>query len=149
MGSLVPSSAHLDALAPTPPAPAGVTAMPFAETGPEPVYLVDAESVLEEPAEFPNDPACVRGRGLAKLAKSVAPHRARDAGLTRAYTSNDEVNAPMLAVNGWLGYRPVGAEVSCVKQFWRVFVRGADPPTAGQWRYGTHTVSGTGVRRAG
>jgi GNAT superfamily N-acetyltransferase len=57
-----------------------------------------------------------RGRGLAKFAKSVGLRRARDAGMTTAYTSNDEVNAPMLAVNEWLGYRPVGSEMSCLKQ---------------------------------
>ncbi|MEV0730717.1 GNAT family N-acetyltransferase [Polymorphospora sp. NPDC050346] len=56
-----------------------------------------------------------RGRGLAKLAKSVALHRARDAGFTMAYTGNDEVNRPMLAVNEWLGYRAVGAEWECVR----------------------------------
>ncbi|MEV7229611.1 GNAT family N-acetyltransferase [Polymorphospora sp. NPDC051019] len=56
-----------------------------------------------------------RGRGLAKLAKSVALHRARDAGFTVAYTGNDEVNRPMLAVNEWLGYRAVGAEWECVR----------------------------------
>jgi GNAT superfamily N-acetyltransferase len=57
-----------------------------------------------------------RGRGLAKIVKSTALRRARDAGLTQAYTANDEVNAPMLAVNVWLGYRPVGAEWEVVKQ---------------------------------
>lgn len=56
-----------------------------------------------------------RGRGLAKLAKSVALRRAAEAGIETAYTSNDHTNAPMLAVNEWLGYRPVGAEWSCLK----------------------------------
>jgi len=56
-----------------------------------------------------------RGRGLAKIAKIVAFQAARNAGLTEAYTGNDEVNKPMLAINEWLGYRPVGAERSCVK----------------------------------
>jgi GNAT superfamily N-acetyltransferase len=57
-----------------------------------------------------------RGRGLAKIVKSVALRRAREAGLTAAYTATDELNAPMLAVNVWLGYRPVGAEWECVKR---------------------------------
>ena len=35
--------------------------------------------------------------------------------MTAAFTSNDEVNAPMLAVNEWLGYRLVGAEMACLK----------------------------------
>lgn len=47
-----------------------------------------------------------RGRGLARLAKSVALRRAADAGAVAAFTSNDEVNRPMLAINEWLGYRP-------------------------------------------
>jgi GNAT superfamily N-acetyltransferase len=57
-----------------------------------------------------------RGRGLAKLAKSVSLRRARDAGFVEAFASNDEVNAPMLAINTWLGYQAVGAERSCLKQ---------------------------------
>ncbi|MEV4622631.1 GNAT family N-acetyltransferase [Asanoa sp. NPDC049573] len=56
-----------------------------------------------------------RGRGLAKIAKSVAFHAARDAGFTAGYTGNDEVNLPMLAINKWLGYQVVGGERSCVK----------------------------------
>jgi GNAT superfamily N-acetyltransferase len=46
-----------------------------------------------------------RGRGLAKAVKSAALTRARDAGFVTAYTGNDARNAPMLAVNEWLGYR--------------------------------------------
>ncbi|MEU8224428.1 GNAT family N-acetyltransferase [Kribbella sp. NPDC048915] len=46
-----------------------------------------------------------RGRGLAKVVKSVALARARDAGFTVASTGNDAANEPMLAVNRWLGYR--------------------------------------------
>ncbi|NUT21031.1 MAG: GNAT family N-acetyltransferase [Hamadaea sp.] len=56
-----------------------------------------------------------RGRGLAKLAKSDAVRRAAAAGVTAAYTSNDEVNAPMLAVNEWLGYRPAAAQFSYLR----------------------------------
>jgi len=50
-----------------------------------------------------------RGRGLAKLVKSVALGRARDAGLSTAFTGNDANNKPMLAVNEWLGYRVAGS----------------------------------------
>lgn len=46
-----------------------------------------------------------RGRGLAKAVKSVALARARDAGFVTAHTGNDAGNAPMLAVNKWLGYQ--------------------------------------------
>ncbi|HZE39786.1 MAG TPA: GNAT family N-acetyltransferase [Stackebrandtia sp.] len=45
-----------------------------------------------------------RGRGLAKLVKTQALTRARDRGVTDAYTNNDSTNAGMLAVNDWLGY---------------------------------------------
>jgi GNAT superfamily N-acetyltransferase len=46
-----------------------------------------------------------RGRGLAKVVKSHALSRSRDAGFTDAFTGNDADNQPMLAVNRWLGYR--------------------------------------------
>lgn len=55
-----------------------------------------------------------RGRGLARLAKTAALHRATAAGAATAYTSNDEANAPMLAVNTRLGYRPIATQLSCV-----------------------------------
>lgn len=47
-----------------------------------------------------------RGRGLARLLKSHSLRRAADAGARIAITSNDATNAPMLAVNTRLGYRP-------------------------------------------
>ena len=52
-----------------------------------------------------------RGRGLARLLKSHSLHRAAEAGATRAITDNDETNAPMLAVNTALGYRPFARRV--------------------------------------
>ncbi len=57
-----------------------------------------------------------RGRGLVKLIKSVSLRAAADLGITAAYTSNDETNAPIRAINAWLGYRPVGATRSALKQ---------------------------------
>ncbi|MCM0674590.1 GNAT family N-acetyltransferase [Micromonospora phytophila] len=57
-----------------------------------------------------------RGRGLARLAKLAALHRAAADGVTSAYTSNDETNAPMLAVNARLGYRPVASQWSCRRE---------------------------------
>ncbi|MEU1887743.1 GNAT family N-acetyltransferase [Micromonospora sp. WMMD987] len=56
-----------------------------------------------------------RGRGLARLTKQAALHRAADRGVRTAYTSNDEANAPMLAVNDRLGYRPVASGWSCLR----------------------------------
>lgn len=56
-----------------------------------------------------------RGRGLAKVVKSAALARSRDAGFTQAFTGNDADNQPMLAVNRWLGYRPAGAVWTAVK----------------------------------
>lgn len=51
-----------------------------------------------------------RGRGLARAAKAYSLHRARAAGYTEAFTSNDDGNAAMLSINRWLGYRPCGYE---------------------------------------
>ncbi len=47
-----------------------------------------------------------RGRGLARLLKSHSLHIAGQRGATIAITDNEETNAPMLAVNTRLGYRP-------------------------------------------
>ncbi len=55
-----------------------------------------------------------RGRGLARLVKAAALRRAAERGVTVAYTANDEANAPMLAVNTHLGYRPVARQFSCL-----------------------------------
>jgi GNAT superfamily N-acetyltransferase len=55
-----------------------------------------------------------RGRGLARLVKTAALHRAAAAGALTAYTSNDESNAPMLAVNTRLGYRRIATQLSCL-----------------------------------
>jgi len=45
-----------------------------------------------------------RGRGLATLVKLASLRWARDNGITEVWTTNDETNAPMLAVNKRLGY---------------------------------------------
>jgi GNAT superfamily N-acetyltransferase len=57
-----------------------------------------------------------RGRGLAKLAKNAALHRARAAGLTEALTGNDVGNDPMLAINKWFGYEICATEVRYVRE---------------------------------
>ena len=158
----------IGALPPMPTMPAAVRVASFAETGPEPVYPVDAASVVDEPGDVIADavsydqwltdvwqtpdtdlqastlvlvddvPAAYthvevdhgaarmwsggtgtlreyRGRGVAKLAKSVALRQAAQTGITAAYTSNDGANRPMLAVNDWLGYRPCGVQRSYIK----------------------------------
>ncbi|MFI5709128.1 GNAT family N-acetyltransferase [Kribbella sp. NPDC051620] len=56
-----------------------------------------------------------RGRGLAKLVKSIALRRCADAGITGAFTSNDDANAPMLAINNWLGYRRIETQTSLLR----------------------------------
>jgi GNAT superfamily N-acetyltransferase len=57
-----------------------------------------------------------RGRGLAKLAKSALLRKAAEAGIHTAITCNDYSNAPMLAINDWLGYEVFAAEWSCLKE---------------------------------
>lgn len=57
-----------------------------------------------------------RGRGLAKLIKSVSLRRAAQAGVTAAFTANDYTNVAMLAVNDWLGYKVIGGSRSVLKQ---------------------------------
>lgn len=52
-----------------------------------------------------------RGRGLARLLKSHSLHIAGQRGATIAMTDNDETNAPMLAVNRALGYRPFSRRI--------------------------------------
>ncbi|MHC3389644.1 GNAT family N-acetyltransferase [Streptomyces lavendulocolor] len=56
-----------------------------------------------------------RGRGLAKLAKTDSLLRARAAGYTDAFTSNDAENGPMLAINEWFGYEICATEVRHVR----------------------------------
>jgi GNAT superfamily N-acetyltransferase len=56
-----------------------------------------------------------RGRGLAKLAKWEALRRCADAGIVGAFTSNDDENGPMLAVNNWLGYRRVTTQTGMLR----------------------------------
>jgi RimJ/RimL family protein N-acetyltransferase len=57
-----------------------------------------------------------RGRGLAKLAKTDSLHRAREAGLTEAFTGNDTGNDPMIAINKWFGYEVCATEVRYVRE---------------------------------
>jgi GNAT superfamily N-acetyltransferase len=56
-----------------------------------------------------------RGRGLARLAKLASIAWAAEHGIVSIVTDNNETNAPMLAVNVSLGYRPFAASFSYVK----------------------------------
>ena len=47
-----------------------------------------------------------RGRGLGLLVKQHSLARVAAAGITIVIAQNDDTNAPMLAINGRLGYRP-------------------------------------------
>jgi GNAT superfamily N-acetyltransferase len=49
-----------------------------------------------------------RGRGLAVAVKTASLRWAAANGITQVSTMNDDTNAPMLAVNRRLGYRPLG-----------------------------------------
>lgn len=138
----------------------GVEVVSLREIGPEQTFVVDAESVLDEPGADPIDTVeyeqwvrdywerpdfdfdvgraavvagvavavayvivdheshralsayagtlrAYRGRGLARLAKLGVMRRLAELGVTLALTENDATNAPMLAINERLGYRPV------------------------------------------
>ncbi|WP_327042055.1 GNAT family N-acetyltransferase [Micromonospora ureilytica] len=65
-------------------------------------------------SDFTGTIPAYRGRGLARLTKTAALHRAAANGVRVAYTSNDEANAPMLAINARLGYRPVASQWTCL-----------------------------------
>ncbi|MBA3329799.1 MAG: GNAT family N-acetyltransferase [Actinobacteria bacterium] len=76
--------------------------------------LVDREHGVAE-HEMTGTLPELRGRGLARLAKLAAIRWARDHGVTCLLTANDADNAPMLAVNERLGYRPTVVRDEVVK----------------------------------
>lgn len=53
-----------------------------------------------------------RGRGIATALKSQSLARAAELGATIVLTDNEELNAPMLAVNAKLGYRPFSRRIA-------------------------------------
>ncbi|SCE86831.1 GNAT family N-acetyltransferase [Micromonospora chokoriensis] len=65
-------------------------------------------------SDFTGSIPAYRGRGLARLAKTAALHQAAADGVRIAYTSNDEANGPMLAINTRLGYRPEASQWTCL-----------------------------------
>ena len=56
-----------------------------------------------------------RGRGLALAVKLASTNWAAANGITQIVTTNDENNAPMLAVNRRLGYHPSGRRVEYLR----------------------------------
>ena len=56
-----------------------------------------------------------RGRGLARAVKLASIRWAADHGVTLLTTTNDERNAPMLALNRRLGYQPAGRRVEYLR----------------------------------
>ena len=59
--------------------------------------------------------AAYRGRGLARAVKLASIEWLVANGITQLVTTNDETNAPMLAVNRRLGYRPAGRRVDYLR----------------------------------
>jgi GNAT superfamily N-acetyltransferase len=57
-----------------------------------------------------------RGRGLARAAKVASIVWAREHGIHEMATSNDETNAPMLAINRKLGFVPAGRRVEWLRE---------------------------------
>jgi GNAT superfamily N-acetyltransferase len=57
-----------------------------------------------------------RGRGLARAAKLASIEWAAANGVTQLVTTNDERNAPMLAINRRLGYEPIGRRVEYLRE---------------------------------
>ena len=57
-----------------------------------------------------------RGRGLALAVKLASIGWAAANGITMMATANDETNAPMLAINRRLGYRPAGRRVEWLRE---------------------------------
>lgn len=55
-----------------------------------------------------------RGQGLALAVKVASALWAAEHGITQMITTNDQHNAPMLAVNNRLGYKPAGRRVEYV-----------------------------------
>lgn len=77
-------------------------------SGDQLVGLTEPQSVDGRPSEIEQDLTGVklshRGRGIAKALKAASVLWAADAGYELIRTENAQSNAPMLAVNDWLGF---------------------------------------------
>jgi GNAT superfamily N-acetyltransferase len=84
--------------------------------------LAAVSFLLADPAQgrainmFTGTASRFRGRGLALAVKLASTHWAAAQGITQIATTNDETNAPMLAVNRRLGYRAAGRRVEYVAE---------------------------------
>jgi GNAT superfamily N-acetyltransferase len=67
-----------------------------------------------------------RGRGLALAVKLASTRWAAEHGITQLVTTNDETNAPMLAINRRLGYRPAGRRVEYLVERERLLREGGE-----------------------
>jgi GNAT superfamily N-acetyltransferase len=77
--------------------------------------LVDREGGIGE-HELTGTLPEFRRRGLARLAKEQSIRWAGEAGLHTLFTSNDAMNADMLALNEHLGYRPTHVLLQLAKE---------------------------------
>ena len=57
-----------------------------------------------------------RGRGLGTAVKLASIAWAREHGIVELVTDNDETNAPMLAINRRLGFRPARRRVEYLRE---------------------------------
>ena len=67
-----------------------------------------------------------RGRGLALAVKLASTRWAAEHGITQLVTTNDETNAPMLAINRRLGYQPAGRRVEYLVERERLLREGGE-----------------------
>ena len=67
-----------------------------------------------------------RGRGLALAVKLASTRWAAEHGITQLVTTNDETNAPMLAINRKLGYQPAGRRVEYLVERERLLREGGE-----------------------
>jgi GNAT superfamily N-acetyltransferase len=87
----------------------------YADDGPAAMSLLTADFESGRAVNnFTGTSPQFRGRGLALAAKVATLRWSAANGITTVSTVNDEENAPMLAINRRLGYKPAGRRVEYV-----------------------------------
>jgi RimJ/RimL family protein N-acetyltransferase len=86
------------------------------EEGPEPLVVSFTSVQVDRPrgrawSSMTATHPSFRGRGLARWVKTRSLNALADAGVHEAWTGNDSANAPMIAVNDALGYRPAAKSI--------------------------------------